>query len=100
MLTNGFNHVAVITPDLDRFIAFYSDVFEARVKADFFEGPDEDHKLRMAIIDVGPHSEFNAFEMPANPEAMRQTPMFGRGRLDTSRSRPSRWKRSSRSGDD
>ena len=34
------------------------------------------------IIDVGPHSELNVFEMPDNPEAERQTPMFGRGRLD------------------
>ncbi|MGZ4677952.1 MAG: VOC family protein [Acidimicrobiia bacterium] len=82
MLTDGFNHVAVITPDLDRFIAFYSEVFGATVRSDKVDGPDEDHQLRLAIIDVGPHSELNAFEMPENPEGTRQTPMFGRGRLD------------------
>ena len=82
MLTDGFNHVAVITPDLDRFIAFYADVFGATVRSDHVEGPDDDHKLRLAIIDVGPHSELNVFEMPDNPETERQTPMFGRGRID------------------
>jgi len=82
MLTDGFNHVAVITTDLDRFIGFYTEVFGAVVKVDQFDGPDEEHRLRMAIIDVGPHSELNVFEMPDNPEATRQTPMFGRGRLD------------------
>jgi catechol 2,3-dioxygenase-like lactoylglutathione lyase family enzyme len=81
MLTDGFNHVAVITSDLDRFITFYGDIFEARVRADFLEGPPGE-QARMAIIDVGPHSELNVFEMPDNPEATRQTPMFGRGRLD------------------
>ena len=30
-LTNGINHVAVITSDLDRFLAFYSEVFEMPV---------------------------------------------------------------------
>jgi catechol 2,3-dioxygenase-like lactoylglutathione lyase family enzyme len=81
MLTDGFNHVALITPDLDRFLAFYTEVFGAQLHSEFLDGP-EDHKIRMAIVDVGPHSELNVFEMPDNPEARRQTPMFGRGRLD------------------
>ncbi len=82
MLTDGFNHVAVVTQDLDRFIEFYGEVFGARVRVDGAPGPDDAPPLRMAIIDVGPHSELNVFEMPDNPEAARQTPMFGRGRLD------------------
>ena len=81
MLTDGFNHVALITPDLDRFLAFYTEVFGARLHSEFLDGPEE-NKIRMAIIDVGPHSELNVFEMPDNPEARRQTPMFGRGRID------------------
>lgn len=31
---------------------------------------------------VGPHSELNVFEIEGNIEADRQTPMFGRGRID------------------
>jgi catechol 2,3-dioxygenase-like lactoylglutathione lyase family enzyme len=82
MLTDGFNHVAVVTKDLDRFIEFYGEVFGAHVRIDGAPGPDDAPPLRMAVIDVGPHSELNVFEMPDNPEAARQTPMFGRGRLD------------------
>lgn len=81
MLTDGFNHVAVITKDLDRLQQFYGDVFEATVRSDIVTGPP-DAPFRLSIIDVGPHSELNVFEMPDNPEADRQTPMFGRGRID------------------
>jgi catechol 2,3-dioxygenase-like lactoylglutathione lyase family enzyme len=33
-------------------------------------------------VNVGPHSELNVFEIAGNDEADRQTPMFGRGRID------------------
>ena len=85
MLTAGFNHVAVITKDADRLLEFYSAVFGAKKATDMVDGPPDvprEHHLRLMIIDVGPHSELNVFEMPDNPEAERQTPMFGRGRLD------------------
>ncbi len=82
MLTDGFNHVAVITRDLDRFIAFYRETFDATLRADHVPGPKGAPPLRMAIVDVGPHSELNVFEMPDNPESSRQTPMFGRGPID------------------
>ncbi|MCA1846467.1 MAG: VOC family protein [Actinobacteria bacterium] len=29
MLLDGFNHVAILTADTDRFVAFYRDVFDA-----------------------------------------------------------------------
>jgi catechol 2,3-dioxygenase-like lactoylglutathione lyase family enzyme len=85
MLSDGFNHVAVITKDADRLLEFYGDVFGATKSAEVTEGPPgapADLALRLVIVDVGPHSELNVFEMPDNPEAERQTPMFGRGRLD------------------
>jgi catechol 2,3-dioxygenase-like lactoylglutathione lyase family enzyme len=84
MLTDGFNHVAVITKDADRLFEFYAGVFDAEKAVEMFDGPPDEpeHKLRLMIIDVGPHSELNVFEMPDNPEADRQVPMFGRGRLD------------------
>jgi catechol 2,3-dioxygenase-like lactoylglutathione lyase family enzyme len=81
MLTDGFNHVAVITKDLARFEDFYERIFGATVRSRLRDGPPG-QEVDIAIIDVGPHSELNVFEMPDNPEADRQTPIFGRGRLD------------------
>ena len=34
MLTDGFNHVAVLTNDTERLQAFYVDVFDARCSRD------------------------------------------------------------------
>ncbi len=81
MLLNGFNHVAVLTSDTERLQAFYTDIFDAVVLRD---GPEsDDHPdVRMTVIHVGPQSELNVFEVKGNHEAERQTPMFGRGRLD------------------
>ena len=82
MLTDGFNHVAVITADTERFHAFYQEVFDATVLRDGPEAPEGSGGVRLSIVHVGPHSEFNVFEIADNTEAARQTPMFGRGRLD------------------
>jgi len=71
--------VAVLTQDTERFVAFYRDVFGATVSGETgAEGPG----IRLTFIDIGPHTEFNVFEIRDNAEAQRQTPMFGRGRLD------------------
>lgn len=78
MLLDGVNHVAVLTADTERLHAFYRDVFDATL------GPDihiEDGG-RLSFIDIGDGRELNVFEMSGNTEAQRQTPMFGRGRLD------------------
>jgi catechol 2,3-dioxygenase-like lactoylglutathione lyase family enzyme len=77
MLLDGLNHVAVLTSDSDRLHAFYSEVFEATVAHDFRDGD-----LRFSIVSIGPHTEFNVFEVVGNAESQRQVPMFGRGRLD------------------
>jgi catechol 2,3-dioxygenase-like lactoylglutathione lyase family enzyme len=73
----GFDHLAVLTDDLERFVAFYVDVFGAEV-----EGTLTDGDLRMTVVRIGPTSELNVFEVDGNDEHARQTPMFGRGRLD------------------
>ncbi|HEY2333221.1 MAG TPA: VOC family protein [Acidimicrobiales bacterium] len=78
LLLDGVNHVAVLTADSERLHAFYRDVFGATVSHDASEGPG----LRLSFIHVGPHTELNVFEIDGNDEAARQTPMFGRGRLD------------------
>ena len=78
MLLDGFNHVAVLTGDLDRFEAFYTEVFGATALV----RPEGPPGGRMSILMIGPHSEFNVFELEGNEEASKQVPMFGRGRLD------------------
>lgn len=80
MLTNGYNHVAILTNDTERLHAFYQEVFDAKVRATGLAG--EEGPVRLSIVDVGPFSELNVFEIEDNTEAERQTPMFGRGRID------------------
>lgn len=79
MLTSGMDHVATITNDADRLKAFYTEVFEATVERD---GPEFPGGPRMLIINIGPSSELNVFEIDGNDQADTQVPMFGRGRLD------------------
>lgn len=81
MLTKGLQHVAIITKDTDRFLAFYRDVFEVVVVKDgakilHGEGP------RLSIIEIGEFSDIWVCEIEGNTEADRQTPLFGRGHLD------------------
>ncbi len=77
MLTEGFNHVAVLTGDAERFVRFYREVFDAEIL-----GTQEAEGGRLTMVRVGEESEINLFEFEGNTEATRQTPMFGRGRLD------------------
>ena len=73
----GFDHVAVLTADLRRFVRFYEDVFGAEV-----EGGLSEDGLEMVVLRIGPTSEINVFQIDGNVEAFNQTPIFGRGRLD------------------
>ena len=79
MLLDGIDHVATITNDGDRLKRFYVDVFRATIERD---GPEFPGGPRMIILNIGPSTELNVFEIDDNTEADRQTPMFGRGRLD------------------
>jgi catechol 2,3-dioxygenase-like lactoylglutathione lyase family enzyme len=81
MLLKGLNHVAIITNDASRLNDFYKQVFEAEVLRDGSEFP-EGQGPRLSIIKIGDWAELNVFEIEGNTEADRQTPMFGRGRLD------------------
>jgi catechol 2,3-dioxygenase-like lactoylglutathione lyase family enzyme len=78
VLLNGVNHVAILTKDAKRLHRFYAEVFEAPVTKDFAAGEGG----RLSFIDIGPTHELNVFEIEGNTEAQRQTPMFGRGRID------------------
>lgn len=77
MLLDGINHVAVLTGDTERLVAFYGEVFGARART-----IEENDELKLTIVQVGPTEELNVFEMPGNDQHERQVPMFGRGRLD------------------
>src|SRR6185436_14268814 len=75
-LLNDIHHLTFITADMDRLIAFYERVFEARVTVDL-----EEEGLRHAFIEVGPHAVLHPFQIPG-VEPPGQQPMFQRGRLD------------------
>ena len=59
MLLDGVNHVAILTNDTDRLHAFYREVFDATVSQDL----DIEPGMRLSMIDVGPHSELNVFQI-------------------------------------
>jgi catechol 2,3-dioxygenase-like lactoylglutathione lyase family enzyme len=77
MLLDGINHVGMLTNDTERLVAFYRDIFGATSRV-----AEENDELKLTMIDVGPSRELNVFEIKGNTEAQKQTPMFGRGRLD------------------
>ena len=78
MLLDGVNHVATLTNDSDRLHRFYVSIFDATVSRD----GDEEPGMRLSFVDIGPNTQLNVFEVAGNDEASRQTPMFGRGRID------------------
>jgi catechol 2,3-dioxygenase-like lactoylglutathione lyase family enzyme len=78
MLLDGVNHVAILTNDTERLHAFYRGVFDATVSHDVAHGDG----MRLSFVDIGASAELNVFELTGNLEAQRQTPMFGRGRID------------------
>ena len=72
-MLSGFNHVAILTDDLDRLEAFYRDVFGV---TDVFDMTFEDVHHR--LLRVGEQSVLHAFEK----EAPAPGTIFERGRLD------------------
>ncbi len=80
MLLDGVNHIALISNDVARLGRFYAEVFDAEV------GPTRPHGEEpgetMTVIRIGPHTELNVFTIEGNTEPDRQTPMWGRGRID------------------
>lgn len=77
--TCGFNHVATMTADLDRYLAFYKDIFGAEVLSTM--EAREDHP-RMAIVNMGGDSALNVFEVAADSIVGDRAKMGGRGSID------------------
>ena len=76
-LLKGVNHVAVLTNDLDRFVGFYTDVFDVDVV--FHE---ETPAFRHAILRVGADSWLHPAEVPGSAHGDALPQMFDRGHLD------------------
>jgi catechol 2,3-dioxygenase-like lactoylglutathione lyase family enzyme len=75
-LLDGIHHLACLTIDMDRLIAFYGRVFDARVLVDLHEDG-----LRHAFIELGPRTVLHPFQAPG-VTSLAALPMFQRGRLD------------------
>lgn len=78
-LTSGFNHVAILTPDLDHFQTWYAKAFEAAVTMD--QPATGDHP-RMAIVHMGGASFLNVFEVPPESIVGERRSIGQRGAID------------------
>jgi catechol 2,3-dioxygenase-like lactoylglutathione lyase family enzyme len=76
-LLTGVNHIAVLTTDLDRFVEFYTDVFELDVV--FTETAPG---FRHAIVRTGPTSWLHPAEVTGNAHGAASPAQFDRGHLD------------------
>jgi catechol 2,3-dioxygenase-like lactoylglutathione lyase family enzyme len=73
----GFNHLAVITADLDRFTEFWTSVFGLEV---FWH--ETMPAFRHTLLRVSAESFVHAFEFPGNPNGHGRPEVGGRGHLD------------------
>ena len=78
-ITSGFNHVATLTTDLDRFAAWYGDVFGAEVT---FAMEDKGDHPRMFIVDLGGGAALHVFEVPEDDLTGDRRRIGGRGAID------------------
>jgi catechol 2,3-dioxygenase-like lactoylglutathione lyase family enzyme len=76
-MLSGVNHVAVLTEDLDRFLAFYTEVFDLQV---VFR--EDTPAFRHAIVRTGPDSWLHPAQVDGNPHGTASAAMFDRGHLD------------------
>jgi catechol 2,3-dioxygenase-like lactoylglutathione lyase family enzyme len=76
-LLKNINHVAVMTSDLDRFIEFYTRVFDVTVA---FQ--ETTPAFRHAILRTGPDSWLHPAEVTGNSHAAGLPGMFARGHID------------------
>lgn len=79
VLTRGFDHIATLTPDLDRFAEFYGEVFGAEVT--FRMEAEGDHP-RMFILDMGGGGALNVFEVPPDSIIGERRRLGARGAID------------------
>ncbi|MFN8021019.1 MAG: VOC family protein [Acidimicrobiales bacterium] len=78
-ITVGFNHVATLTTDLDRFAAWYGEVFGAEV---VFRMEAEPGHPRMFVVDLGGGAALNVFEVAVDEILGDRRRQGGRGAID------------------
>jgi catechol 2,3-dioxygenase-like lactoylglutathione lyase family enzyme len=78
-ITTGVNHVATLTPDLDRLVRFYQQAFGAEAT---FEMAAEEGHPRMIILDLGGGGFLNAFEVAEDEIIGERRTLGGRGAID------------------
>jgi catechol 2,3-dioxygenase-like lactoylglutathione lyase family enzyme len=78
-ITIGFNHVATLTPDIDRLVEWYSEAFGAEVT---FEMDKRDDHPRMVILDLGGGAALNVFEVEPGEIIGERRRQGGRGAID------------------
>jgi catechol 2,3-dioxygenase-like lactoylglutathione lyase family enzyme len=78
-ISTGFNHVATLTTDLDRFAEWYGKVFGATV---IHVIDRRDDHPRMFILDMGGGAALNVFEVGAEEIIGERRRMNGRGAID------------------
>jgi catechol 2,3-dioxygenase-like lactoylglutathione lyase family enzyme len=78
-ITTGFNHVATLTSDMERLVAFYRDVFGAEVTFEMDATPDHP---RMTILDLGAGTALNVFEAAAAEIIGERRKQGARGAID------------------
>jgi len=78
-ITSGFDHVATLTTDLDRFAEWYGRVFGAVVT--FSMEAEGDHP-RMFILDLGGGSALNVFEVSEEAIIGERRRVGARGAID------------------
>ncbi|MGK2950381.1 MAG: VOC family protein [Acidimicrobiales bacterium] len=78
-ITTGFNHVATLTPDLDRFAEWYGRVFDAVITFRMDAAPDHP---KMYILDLGGGAALNVFESAPEEIIGERTTAGARGAID------------------
>lgn len=76
-LLTGCNHIAVVTQDIERFVAFYTGIFDGALIADMTEG-----EIRHVMLDLG-GVVLHPFQFPGDqPHGIASSEMFDRGHID------------------
>jgi catechol 2,3-dioxygenase-like lactoylglutathione lyase family enzyme len=77
-LASGCQHIALVTSDLDRLLAFYGRIFDASTLWILDEGD-----VRHALVDLGGGFCLHPFQFPGDhPETAGKPDFFARGHLD------------------
>jgi catechol 2,3-dioxygenase-like lactoylglutathione lyase family enzyme len=76
-LTTGIHHVAMLTQDLDRFIAFYTEVLDADLMLEM-----DEEGMRHAFLGIGVGAALHVFAISGNAYAAGSSGMFDRGHVD------------------